>query len=217
MSDVKPLLMEKPEHFEGAHDDIEHFLRDCKTYFEVFQRHYMQHPTLMVVLATSLLRGAAKDWWVHLCEEYEYDPDTTDDYDNDNEDPPFNGGPRYRFPDWATFTTLVHEQFQDPAIKLMHEKKMGELRMTGPAYLFFRQMEKEAKLARRLDDQSKRSVLVEAVRKGIPRDYSHIIANIGFGIPCTYPEWKAHIITMYEERTKDGVYAQTHFEPRNDG
>ncbi len=36
MSDVKPLLMEKPKHFEGAHDDIERFLRDCKTYFEVF-------------------------------------------------------------------------------------------------------------------------------------------------------------------------------------
>ncbi len=36
MSDVKPLLMEKPQYFEGAHDDIEHFLGDCKTYFEVF-------------------------------------------------------------------------------------------------------------------------------------------------------------------------------------
>ncbi len=30
MSDVKPLIMEKPEHFEGAHDDIESFLGDCK-------------------------------------------------------------------------------------------------------------------------------------------------------------------------------------------
>ncbi len=58
--------------------------------------------------------------------------------------------------------------------------------------------------------------MVEAVRKGIPRDYSRTIANIGFGIPCTYPEWKTRIITMYEERTKDGVYTQTHFELRRD-
>ncbi len=93
---------------------------------------------------------------------------------------------------------------------------MGELRMTGPAYLFFQKMEREAKLANRLDDQSARSVLVEAVRKGIPRDYSRIIADIRFAIPRTYPEWKTRIITMYEERTKDGVYAKTHFEPRRD-
>ncbi len=59
-------------------------------------------------------------------------------------------------------------------------------------------------------------MLVEAVRKGIPRDYSHTIANIGFGIPRTYTEWKTRVITMYEECTKDGVYAQTHFEPCRD-
>ncbi len=56
---------------------------------------------------------------------------------------------------------------------------------------------------------------MEAVQKGIPHDYSRIIANIGFGIPRTYPEWKARIIMMYKERTKDGIYAQTHFEPQN--
>ncbi len=93
---------------------------------------------------------------------------------------------------------------------------MGELRMTGPTYLFFRKMEREAKLANRLHDQSERGVLVEAVRKGIPCSYSRIIADIGFAIPRTYPEWKMCIITMYEERTKDGVYAQTHFEPCRD-
>ncbi len=36
MSGVKPLLMEKPQYFEGAHDDIEWFLGDCKTYFKTF-------------------------------------------------------------------------------------------------------------------------------------------------------------------------------------
>lgn len=34
--EVKPSLMEKPEYFEGKHDDIEQFLGDCITYFEVF-------------------------------------------------------------------------------------------------------------------------------------------------------------------------------------
>ncbi len=35
-NEVKPILIEKPEPFEGAHDDIECFLGDCLTYFEVF-------------------------------------------------------------------------------------------------------------------------------------------------------------------------------------
>lgn len=36
MSEIKPLLMEKPQYFKGAHDDIERFLGDCRTYFETF-------------------------------------------------------------------------------------------------------------------------------------------------------------------------------------
>ncbi len=216
MSGIKPLLMEKPQFFEGVHNDIERFIGDCQTYFETFRYHYMDHPALMVVFASSLLRGEAQDWWVHLRNEYKYTPEETGDYDDDDPDAPFNGGTRYRFPGWDEFARLVREQFRDPAIELVHEKRMGELRMMGPAYLFFRRMEREAKLANCLNDQSAHSVLVEAVRKGIPRDYSRIIADIGFAIPRTYPEWKTRIITMYEERTKDGVYAKTHFEPRRD-
>ncbi len=53
----------------------------------------MQHPALMVVFASSLFRGSAKDWWVHLRDDFEYDPDATSDYDNDDNDPPFNGRP----------------------------------------------------------------------------------------------------------------------------
>ncbi len=170
----------------------------------------------MVVFASSLLRGEAQDWWVHLRNEYEYTPEGTGDYDDDDPDTPFNGGPRYWFPNWEEFARLVREQFCDPAIELVHEKKMGELCMTGPAYLFFRRMEREAKLANRLNDQSERSVLVEAVQKGIPRDYSRIIADIGFAILRNYSEWKTRILTMYEERTKDGIYARTHFEPCRD-
>ncbi len=92
MSGVKPLLMEKPQYFEGAHDDIKHFIGDCQTYFETFQYHYMQHPALMVVFASSLLQGAAQDWWVHLRDEYKYTPEGTGDYDDDDPDAPFNGG-----------------------------------------------------------------------------------------------------------------------------
>lgn len=163
----------------------------------------------MVVFASSLFKGPAKDWWVHLRDKFVYNPNE-EDKEEDDEDLPFNGGPRYCFLDWDTFTELVHAQFCDPAIELVHEKKMGEIKMTGPAYLFFHQMEREAKLARRCDNESERGVLVQAVRKGIPRSYLLAIANIGFGIPCTYPEWKQHIITMYDECTKDDVYAKTH-------
>ncbi len=110
-SEVKPIFMEKPEHFEGTHDDIECFIGDCKTYFEVFRRHYMQHPMLMIVFATSLMRGAAQDWWVHIWDEYEYVPEGSGDYDDDDPDVPFNGGPRYQFPSWDRLVTMVREQF----------------------------------------------------------------------------------------------------------
>ncbi len=36
MSEVKPMLMEKPEPFKGTHNDIECFIGDCLTYFKVF-------------------------------------------------------------------------------------------------------------------------------------------------------------------------------------
>ncbi len=102
--------MEKPELFEGTHDDIKRFLGDCLTYFEVFRRQYMQHPTYMVVFATFLLKGEAKNWWVHLRDEYTYTLDE-DEEEEEGETTPFNGGPRYRFPDWSQFAEMVREQF----------------------------------------------------------------------------------------------------------
>ncbi len=60
-NEVKPILIEKPEPFEGAHDDIEHFLGDCLTYFEVFRQQYMQHPAYMVVLASSPTQGRGEE------------------------------------------------------------------------------------------------------------------------------------------------------------
>lgn len=53
-------------------------------------------------------------------------------------------------------------------------------------------------------------MLVQAIRQGIPRSYTTAIANIGFGIPRTYPQWKQCIIQMYEERQKNDVYNQMH-------
>ncbi len=138
VNEVKPILMEKPEPFEGAHDNIERFLGDCLTYFKVFRRRFMQHPAYMVVLATSLFKGEAKDWWVHLRDEYVHVPDEEEE---EEEEVPFDGGPRYRFPDWEKFTEMVREQFRDPAIELVHEKRMNKVKMMGPAYQFFRQLE----------------------------------------------------------------------------
>lgn len=131
--------MEKLEPFEGAHDDIECFIRDCVTYFEVFRRHYRNHPALMIVFASSLFKGPAKDWWVHLQDKYQYTAaDEAEDYnDNNDNEALFHGGPRYHFPDWETFIGKIREQFWDPAIELVHEKRLLELKMTGPAYLFF--------------------------------------------------------------------------------
>ncbi len=54
----------------------------------------MQHPAYMVVLASSLLKGEANSWWVHLWDEYAYDPDEEEEEDNEDA-PSFNGSPRY--------------------------------------------------------------------------------------------------------------------------
>ncbi len=58
---------------------------------------------------------------------------------------------------------------------------------------------------------------MKAVRKGVSHSYMQTIANIGFGIPRTYPEWKQHILQIYKERAKNNVYSQTHrFELHQD-
>ncbi len=68
----------------------------------------MQHPAYMVVFASSLLKGEAKSWWVHLRDEYAYNSDEEEEEDPDEEEvPAFNGGPRYRFPDWDEFAKMV--------------------------------------------------------------------------------------------------------------
>ncbi len=83
----------------------------------------------MVVSAASLLEGVAQDWWVDHRETYLYTPDP-DDEDDDLV--------RYRYPDWTTFCELVRARFRDPAVEEVHEKRMGELKMTGTAVQFSR-------------------------------------------------------------------------------
>lgn len=147
--------MEKPEPFTGEHDDIERFLGDCQTYYEVFRRHYREHPAYKIVFATSLLKGEAKNWWVHLRPIYEYTKeDKQEDQNDDPDDPEFHGGPHYRFPSWETFCALFREQFRNPAIEFVHEQRLLSLKMMGPAYLFFQEIKKEAKLARWDNDYS---------------------------------------------------------------
>ncbi|PBK82942.1 hypothetical protein ARMGADRAFT_1089844 [Armillaria gallica] len=79
---VKPLLMKTPEPFKGAHDDIECFIRDCHAYFEVFRHIFMGVSSHQIVLMTSLLKGDAQEWWVHLHDEFWHIPHILDmDYD----------------------------------------------------------------------------------------------------------------------------------------
>lgn len=139
-SEVKLILIEKLEPFEGTHNNIERFLGDCTTYFEVFRWHYRDHPALIVVFATSLFKGATKDWWVHLRDDYQYTAaQEAEDWaqDSDEDDASFHGAPRYHFLNWETFTSKVWEQFRDPTIELVHKQTLLALKMMGPAYLFF--------------------------------------------------------------------------------
>ncbi len=51
----------------------------------------------MIVFATSLLKGDAQDWWVHLRDEYWY----VLPYNGTVED--LMAGPRYQYPSWEEF------------------------------------------------------------------------------------------------------------------
>ncbi|SJL03643.1 uncharacterized protein ARMOST_07000 [Armillaria ostoyae] len=55
-------MVKPPLPFEGKYDDVERFVGDCFTYFEVFSS-YFQVPSACVVFAISHLEGPAKDWW----------------------------------------------------------------------------------------------------------------------------------------------------------
>lgn len=153
MAGIKPILMRTPALFKGDDDDIEQFLGDCLMYFEAFQMYYLHNPALMLVFATSHLKGPAQDWWVHLRDKFWYMPPEDDEDDE--------AGPQYRYPQWDQFVKLFREEFRDPAIEEVHEKQMGDLHMgSNPAHVYFQKLEWEAKLANRRDDKGPHRVLV---------------------------------------------------------
>ncbi len=108
------------------------------------------------------------------------------------------------------FCELVKERFRDPAVEEVHEKRMGELKMTGTATHFFQRLEREAKLAALQHDTGPRGMMVHAVRQGVPTYYTRLITSLGFRIPVDYNGWKEHILQMYVEQEKDRVYNQSH-------
>ncbi|SJL13288.1 uncharacterized protein ARMOST_16728 [Armillaria ostoyae] len=176
---VKPLMVKPPLPFEGKYDDVERFVGDCFTYFEVFAS-YFQVPS---------------------------PPPTQDFWCNDEADPV---NPRFRFPSWGEFTTLLAQNFHDPASEELHEKRMFDLCMgKGPAISYFQELEVEAKKANRQADTDARGLMVKAVRLGVPDSYTNAIANSGQHIPVTYNDWKRRICIMYEERQKKWVFDQT--------
>ncbi|SJL16886.1 uncharacterized protein ARMOST_20416 [Armillaria ostoyae] len=194
---VKPLMVKPPLPFFGKYDDIERFIGDCLTYFEVFAL-YFQVPSSRVVFAVTHLEGDAKDWWVHARQDF---------WANNAEDPV---DARFRFPSWTEFTTLLALNFHDPASEETHEKKMFDLRMgKGSALAYFQELEMEAKKANRRGETDARGLMVKAIRLGVPDSYTNAVANSGQHIPVTYNDWKRRICIMYEERQKKWVFDQT--------
>ncbi|SJK97317.1 uncharacterized protein ARMOST_00569 [Armillaria ostoyae] len=148
---IKPMVIRAPLPFDGKYDDIERFVGDCFTYFEVFSP-FFQLSSQRVAFAASYLEGSAKDWWVHKRQEFWTLPDWT-------------GAPRrFRYPSWEEFVGLIFAQFHDPATEDIHEKKMFDLRMgKGPAISYFQELEIEAKkLGCRADDGA-RGLMVKAI------------------------------------------------------
>ncbi len=159
---MKPTF-ERPAKFKGEHDDIDRFLGDCTTYFELFRHIFAGVPSLMVVSVASLLEVSRRIGGSIIAKPTSIPqiPTTTATtlYDTDT-----RAG--------RSFCELVKERFRDPAVEEVHEKKMGELKMTGTAIHFFQRLEREAKLAALLHDTGPRGSMVRAVRQGVPTYYT---------------------------------------------
>lgn len=181
-----------PKEFTGEHADMDHFLGDCDAYFDYFQAYY-PYDSQKVAFASSLFAGHAKDWWVYKRPDY-FDPVLR----------------RTRLPNWGQFGDQIRSQFANPAVEQTHEKRMMELRMgNGPATTFFQNLEIQAKLAGLADADGRQEKKVLAMRLGIPQSYTCTIINQGIGMPKTYPEWKARVLDLYEERQMQAVFEQT--------
>ncbi|SJL11281.1 uncharacterized protein ARMOST_14684 [Armillaria ostoyae] len=198
---VRPTMVAIPKVFVGNHEDIERFIGDCLMYFEAHASYFIL-PSHMIPFASSLFDGAAKTWWVH--KRLEYWAGT---------------GPaphRFRYPTWEGFINDVNDQFRDPAAMEVQEKKMFDLRMgSGPATAYFQELEVLATKAGRQHDIDPRSLMVKAVRLGVPLSYTTTITNQGRDIPGDYNEWKTRIVLMYEERQKNWAFNQTAGNPHD--
>ncbi|SJK97314.1 uncharacterized protein ARMOST_00566 [Armillaria ostoyae] len=183
---IKPILMQPPKPFKGVHDDIKRFIGDCITYFEAFAAYFLLD-SQTIPFAASYFERPAKEWWVYKHPEF---------WANDDDDPI---SARFRYPTWPEFVAILTAQFRDPAVEIVHERKMFE---------FFYELEKEAKLAGHRNDKGERGTLIAAVRRGLLESYTSMIANIGRDIPQTYSEWKTCVLVMYDERQKNYAFDQ---------
>ncbi len=59
---VRPILMKTPEPFKGNHDDMDCFIGDCNTYFEVFHHQFRGISSLMVIFMTSHFLECMRNW-----------------------------------------------------------------------------------------------------------------------------------------------------------
>ncbi|SJL03608.1 uncharacterized protein ARMOST_06965 [Armillaria ostoyae] len=71
---IKLILLQPLKPFKGDHDDIEYFLGDCTTYFEVFVL-FFQLSLQTIPFAASYFEGTVKDWWVYKQQEFWADSD----------------------------------------------------------------------------------------------------------------------------------------------
>ncbi|SJL08317.1 uncharacterized protein ARMOST_11680 [Armillaria ostoyae] len=168
---IKPILMQPPKPFKGAHNDIKCFIGDCITYFEAFATYFFLD-SQTVPFAASYFEGPAKEWWVYRCPNF---------WSNSDSDPT---PARFRYLTWPKFVTMLTAQFRNPAVEEVHKRKMFKVCMgKNPAAQFFYELEKEAKLTGRCNDEGEKGTM-------------------------TYPEWNARILVMYDERQKKWAFDQ---------
>ena len=82
---------------------------------------------------------------------------------------------------------------------------MYVLHCNGTANKYFQKLERLAKLTGQRSEEEERGAMVRALQRGIPSSYINMIANIRTNVSTMYPEWKAHICEMYEQRQRQYI------------
>ncbi len=158
-------MMKLPKPFEGEHDDMDRFIGDWNTYFEMFCHQFRGVSSLMVVFATLPICQNTPSTGGPIEGRTSGSPTITTlpvpQYRYPHHDP---ASPQYRYPHWDDFIREFKAMFWDPAVEEVHKKRMKEMKMSGnPATIFFHKLEHEAKLAGRCDDTDCRGMMVTAV------------------------------------------------------